>query len=514
MRALALSISFLVLVGLTVACLVVGNGDMTLALAPSVVLAALYAAWKLPLRWPLLVTTFLALTLENPSDMPACGQWKSPFYDIGAVLLVHLNVTLPYKALFFSGFDVVLVYLFVVAAVRWLKGSRIDAGTERGGPMMWFAGLSVAGAAWMWVYGMASGGADVANSLWQVQRVVYLPALVFLFQLAFRGPADTIALGKVIVSAACLKALLAIYIRATVAPPPGDTTLSYATTHADSMLFAVAFCSVLAMLIHRRNNRLFWVAVVLPLLIAGMVANGRRLAWVELAAGVSTVVMFTPWSHTKRAAVRGATFASPLFLAYAVAGWNSGSAAFAPVHTLRSVIDSKADPSTLWRDLENYNLFYTLRHHPLLGTGYGHGYVEIISLPDVSSAYSLYRFLPHNSILGLWAYGGLIGFTALWAMLVVGRFLAGRSYRCAVAADDRMAALTAVSVVVVYLVYCYGDLGLGTWTSVFTVGPAFAIASRLAVTTGAWPSSARVLHPAEQADLVKWAPVTAVGRRT
>ncbi len=401
MRALALSIALLALVGLTVACLVVGNGDMTVALTPALVLAAVYAAWKLPLRWPLLVTTFLALTLENPSDQPACGQWKSPFYDIGAILLVHLNVTLPYKALLFSGFDVVLVYLFVVAAVRWLKGSRIDAGTECGGPMMWFAGLSVAGAAWMWVYGMASGDADVANSLWQVQRVVYLPALVFLFQLAFRGPADTIALGKVIVSAACLKAVLAIYIRATVAPPPGETTLSYATTHADSMLFAVAFCSVLAMLIHRRHNRVFWVAVVLPLLIAGMVANGRRLAWVELAAGVSTVVMFTPWSRTKRAAVRWAAFASPLFLAYAVAGWNSGSAAFAPVHTLRSVIDSKADPSTLWRDLENYNLFYTLRHHPLLGTGYGHGYVEIISLPDVSSAYSLYRFLPHNSILGL-----------------------------------------------------------------------------------------------------------------
>jgi hypothetical protein len=83
-----------------------------------------------------------------------------------------------------------------------------------------------------------------------------------------------------------------------------------------------------------------------------------------------------------------------------------------------------------------------------------------------------------------------------------------------VAADDRMAALTAVSIIVVYLVYCYGDLGLGTWTSVFTVAPAFAIASRLAVTTGAWPSSARVLHPVEQADLVKWVPVTAVGRRT
>jgi len=491
MRTLALSSLVLLIGGLTVACVLVGNGSLMLALAPAVVFAALYAAWKVPLRWSLLVTTFLVLTLENPSDLPACGQWKSPFYDVGALMLVHLNVTLPYKPLVFSGLDVVLAYLFVVAAVRWQKGSGIDSspGAESAGPMAWFAGLSLAGAAWMWVYGMARGGADVPNSLWQLQRVAYLPALVFLFQRGFRGPADTAGLGKVIVLAACFKASLAIYIRATVPPPPGEPTLLYATSHPDSMLFAVAFCSVLALLIHRQGGkRLFLVGVVLPLLIAGMVANGRRLAWVELAAGVAAVVGLTRRSPAKRAALRAVVAVSPLLLAYAIFGWDSSSAIFQPVHTLRSVIDSKADPSTLWRDLENYNLFYTLRHNPVFGTGYGHGYDEIIGLPDVSSSYALYRFLPHNSILGLWAYGGFVGFTALWTMLVVGIFLAARAYRHATTVDDQTAALTAVSVIVVYLVYCYGDLGLGTWASVFIVAPAFAIASKLAVSTGAWPS--------------------------
>jgi hypothetical protein len=258
------------------------------------------------------------------------------------------------------------------------------------------------------------------------------------------------------------------------------------------MLFGVAFCAVLALLIHRPRGRRFGLAVgLLPLLLAGMVANGRRLAWVELALGVVAVVALTPWSPAKRALTRASIAASPLLLAYTAAGWSSSSALFQPVHTLRSVIDSKADPSTLWRDLENYDLFYTLRHHPLLGTGYGHGYAEIVWLPDVSSAYALYRFLPHNSILGLWAFGGFVGFTALWTVLVVGVFLAARAYRHAVTIDDRTTALTAVSVLVVYLVYCYGDLGLGTWTSVFLVAPALAIASKLAVSTGAWPSLQR-----------------------
>jgi O-antigen ligase len=494
MRGLALPGLCVLLVGLTVTCIALGNGSPALAVVPAVVVATLYASWKAPLRWSLLVTTFLALTLENPSDQPASGQWKSPLYNLGAILLVHINVTLPFKALIFSGLDLIVVYLFVVALVRRWTGSHIDGNraSENAVPMAWAAGLSLAGAVWMWVYGMARGDADVAKSLWQVQHVAYVPILTFLFLLAFRDLADTAAFGKVIVAAACLKALLAVYIRATVAPPPGEATLAYATSHADSMLFAVAFCSVVALLIHRRGGKgLFLLAVVLPVLVAGMIANGRRLAWVELAAGVATVIALTPWSATKRSAVRAAVVGSPLALVYAMAGWSSSSSIFAPVHTLRSVVDSKADPSTLWRDLENYNLFFTLRHNPLLGTGYGHGYVEIIPLPDVSSAYELYRFLPHNSILGLWAYGGLFGFTALWAILVVGIFLAARAYRHATTAPDRTAALTSVSIIVVYLVYCYGDLGLGTWTSVFTVAPALAVASKLAVTTGAWPSRAR-----------------------
>ena len=481
------------------ACVLAGNGDLIVALTPVLVVACLYAAWVLPLRWALLVTTFLALTLENPSDQPACDQWRSPFYEVGAALLVHLNVTLPHKSLVFSGMDVILVWLFVVVAVRYLTGSRVD-GSDRGGgagPIGAFAGISLVGAAWMWVYGLARGDADVASSLWQMQRVVYLPLLVFLFQWGFRTTRDAVALGKVFVAAGCLKAALAIYIRATVPPPPGEPTLQYATTHADSMLFGVAFCAVLALLVHRpAGRRLVLAATTLPLLVAGMIANGRRLAWVELALGAGTMLALTRWSPAKRAALRAAVVGAPLALAYGVVGWGSEGGIFQPVHTIRSVVDSKADPSTMWRDLENYDLFYTLRHNPVLGTGYGHGYTEVVWLPDISNAYALYRFLPHNSILGLWAYGGIVGFTLLWTFLVVGVFLAARAYRHAVSVDDRTVALTAIAIMVIYLAYCYGDLGLGNWTSVFTMAPALAIASRLAVNTGAWPSRVPATEPA------------------
>jgi hypothetical protein len=137
MKASALPTAALACAFFTVACILAGNGDLIVALTPVLILGFLYATWKLPLRWPLLVTTFLALTLENPSELPACGQWKSPFYEVGAALLVHLNVTLRHKSLVFSGLDVILAYLFAVTAARYWTRSPIDGsdGAESAGPI-------------------------------------------------------------------------------------------------------------------------------------------------------------------------------------------------------------------------------------------------------------------------------------------------------------------------------------------------------------------------------------------
>jgi hypothetical protein len=322
--------------------------------------------------------------------------------------------------------------------------------------------------------------------------VVYLPVFCLLFLVALRGREDREALGKVFVVAACFKAALAIYLRLTVEPPPGELVLAYATTHQDSMLFAGAFCLLVAPLLEafdrRRARRCL---LLLPLLAAGMVANHRRIVWVELAAGLAVLLAVTPWTAPKRRLARAALLSSPLALVYLVVGWGSKASIFQPVQTIRSVVDSGADPSTAWRDWENYNLFFTVRQSPILGTGYGHGYIELVKLPDISEAYALYRFIPHNAILGLWAYGGFVGFTALTTMIVVGIFLAARAHARAARADDRAAALTALAAIIVYLIHCYGDMGLGTWVSVFTVAPALAVASRLAIETGAWPGRPR-----------------------
>src|SRR5260221_3688328 len=177
--------------------------------------------------------------------------------------------------------------------------------------------------------------------------------------------------------------------------------------------------------------------------------------------------------------------ALPLILLYVTAGWNSNSKIFAPVATFRTVTDSDVDGSTLFRDLENYNLLYTMRMNPFIGTGFGHPFAEEVTTPDISF-FVEYKYMPHNSILGLWALLGVIGFSGLFIALVVGVHLAARSYRLARLPDERAAALAALAMVLIYLAHCYGDIGFQERIAIFLVGTALAVAGQLATSTGAW----------------------------
>jgi hypothetical protein len=479
--------SFWTLVGAvivaTTLALLAFDGNLVLALLPSAGLLALAVLFRVPLRWTALVLIALALTLENPAEIPACNRWQSPLYPLGAVLLTQLKHTTQIRALVMTGMDVVLVVLFCVYALRRAAGSCIDTrgSTDAPRPLVWAAGMCLFGALAMLVWGMARGGV-FRFSLWQVQRIIYLP-LVFLFlQLALPGPAVNQALGRVVVVCACIKSALALYLRSLM------PDLEYATVHADSMLFATAACLLLILVFEQPNRRNVVRAVILlPLLTAGMIANDRRLVWVELAVALGLVFMMNRWTLTKVKAVRAGLVALPAIPIYLGLGWNSPTGIFSPVGILRSVVDSQSDPSTRWRDLENFNLVMTLRHNPILGTGFGHPFEFAVPLPDVTMVYELEPYVPHNSLLGIWAYTGYVGFAMLWTLLVVGVYLAVRTYRYATRPVDRVAALTSFAAIVVYMIHCYGDMGLGTWTSVFLIGPSLVVVGKLSVAVGAWP---------------------------
>jgi O-antigen ligase/polysaccharide polymerase Wzy-like membrane protein len=473
----------------TIAAVVVGNGNPAVALAPCILALLLWGVWVLPLRVPMLVLLVLSWTLEVTGDAFAMGKVQTPWHALGALLFSKLNLTLPVDALVFSCFDVLLLLLAALIVYRHSTDSRID----RAGwvvsprPIGQAAVLLLVGMAWMMFFGLARGG-SFRWALWQLNRHLYLPLVFLLMSEALRGASDAMTVGKIVLGAGVFRAAEALIVRQMF---PSTEVLPHATTHHDSVLFATCLAILLAMILEKPTRRtLKLCALLLPVYLGGIIANNRRLVWTELAMVGLFIFLITPMGRAKRFLVRGMVLSLLPLLIYAAAGWNSQSGTlFGPVRTFRSLFDSNVDASTRWRDWENYDLVVTFKQNPLFGSGFGHPYVEAIKLPDITKSYELEPYIPHNSVLGLWAYGGLVGFTLLWLIYPVGMFFTVRAYRWSRTPVERITALGAAAVQICYLMQGYGDLGFGTWGPVFTVATSYALVGKICVANGAWPGS-------------------------
>jgi len=246
-----------------------------------------------------------------------------------------------------------------------------------------------------------------------------------------------------------------------------------------------------ALLIHRAGRKLgIVVLTLLPILVLGMLDNQRRMVWVQILAVLAAIFLISGMTPVKRKIIRAMLVSSPFLLLYVMLGWNRSTGFFKPVSTIRSAVDSDVDASTMWRDVENFDLVWTLRQNPIFGTGYGHPFIEFIPLPPID--YMLELYIPHNSILGLWAYCGYVGYTGITLLWVAGVFFAVRAYHAASAPMDKAAALASFGAILIYYLQCYGDMGLGSWSGVFMVGTAIAVGGKLAVSTGAWGQPQKV----------------------
>jgi hypothetical protein len=463
----------------TAVATIAGDGSLIATATTLLIAAVLVFVWVAPLRVPLLGLVFLGLALDGTGD----GPWDSPLAPLGRLLNHNLNKTVPIEALAVPLMTVVLGYLLIIHVYRRLSLSPIDEAGRIGfaSPMSLALAVSFLTVVAECAMGYRHGG-DIQMAKIQVQNFVLVLLMAYLIGVSLRGRRDYRALGGVILAAACSKSLMALWAHNTIDPRP-----AVATVHGDSLLFAGAAIMLIALFAEQpvRRNAMLCLAI-LPLLLGAMVANNRRIVWVEVAATVCMFYVISRRTPLKRLLTRSVLLALPLVLAYVAVGWNSNGRLFAPVKIFRSVEDANVDASTLFRDVENYNLLYTLRvANPFIGTGFGEPFAEIVTLPDISF-FKEYHYTPHNSVLGLWGFVGVFGFTGLFLAPVVGVLLAARSYQRARVPDERVAALTALGMVLIYLIQCWGDIGFSERESIFLLGAALAVTGQLAHATGAW----------------------------
>jgi O-antigen ligase len=457
----------------TAVAALLGAGPAATA-APVLLAAVLWAAWTAPLRSSAGILAFLLLALDD--RWSANGRWASPVAPLGDLLRLSLRVVVPGVPLPVSGAELALALLLVVAAWRRSRGER-DPGQALSPPGVRAVAALLVGAIALGVgVGLAHGGsAEVA--VWQTRPLATAAALYLLFEVAFRGTPDVAAIARVVVAAAAVRAALALWVRHVVLA--GVAGVEYVTDHGDSMLFSLACVIVIAHLVERADRRRLQAALVLlPLLVAGMQANQRRTAWVQLALGLLTFLVVGRAAPWRRQVGRAALAALPAVLLYGAAGWGAGaeSGFFKPVRLVRSIVDSNVDRSTWDRQVENWNLAMSMRERPLLGRGFGNEWTEYMASDDIAAIFTRYRAQPHNQVLGILLFAGPLGFVGIWAPLSVLVLLARRAYPRLRVPEARAAALAVGATAFIVPVQFFGDLG-PFW-------PQYGVLTALALATG------------------------------
>ncbi|AHG87662.1 hypothetical protein J421_0125 [Gemmatirosa kalamazoonensis] len=470
------------------------------AAGPAVLAMVAYALWTLPLRYvvfTLLVPTAVAFTpprsVTEQYEIQASGILYEHFLKpLEELLNGYLSRVTGVGALAISGTEMLYVVLIGLAALRALRGQRID--TEGWAPsvrILLVSGIaSLVVLAVLEVSGVLRGG-DARSSLFQIRHLALMPLQLALFTYAFRDRRDFVIAALLVTAGACLKIFFGSYFLLHDAWPRGIEPEAM-TDHEDSVLYVVVMFMWCAAWIHRPRRRL-----VLPTLaivawtFTGIVLNDRRIAYVSVAAsfGLLYVLLRGP---IKRRMTRGAVAMLPLLAAYLVIAKSHEGGIFKPGHEFMSVSDVN-DPSNMWREMENFNLLATLKVNPVIGSGWGHEYLEIVKAADISVYMPQYRLTAHNSLLWLLGVSGIVGFTFIWMPIPIGVFLAARSYRNARDPVDRTIAVTVLAVIVSYINLAWGDMGTQASYATTLLALALAASGKLARATGAWPASARLL---------------------
>lgn len=458
--------------------------------APIVAAGLLIVLFGARMEWTAIGLLAIALLADNPGERPAEGKWDSPLLPVGDVLYSNLHKITGITALRFSLLELAIAVFMLIVVLRKSERDPIDDPRGLGAlpnPMKLAFLTFFSAIVLLELRGLARGG-DFKNSLWQVRQLFWLPVLGVLFGHALKSAQARLWLLRVVMGVAAVRALVGIYYYFAIARPAGEQP-AYVTTHSDSMLAVVAILIAACALVSKPSRDHFLLNVVLqPVLFLGLIVNDRRIAFVSLFGGAIALLLLAPRSLQRRL-MRYALYALPLAVGYIAVGWNSTASLFRPVQIVRSVTEQD-DDSSKTRDIENYNLIVTLKANPVLGSGFGHEYREVVQANRVDQFFAQYKYIAHNSVLWLLSLSGFLGFAAVWLVFPVAVLIALRVFRAAEATADLAVSYGAIATVVAFVVQAWGDMGLQSWMGTLLV------AAFTGATGAMWTSMERHHHPA------------------
>lgn len=328
-----------------------------------------------------------------------------------------------------------LLLLFLLALTVYRRLRRHERALE-GGPLLLPFGCFLVCVAWGVVHGLSSGG-SVRIIVLEVRPFCYLFLSYLLAYNLVTTTRQVRTLLWVIIIGAGVKSLQGMYVYLGVLHGRLEGHREI-LAHEESFFLAAVIVLFVVFSIHHRDRRQYHTILqLLPFLVIVLIANQRRVAYLELLAGASVVwaLAFLHATSRRRRLVKILSVSAPLLLFYVFAFYQDTTFFARPARSLVSIfypdpMDTKSAESNLYRVIENRNLLATIKQHRLLGRGFGIPFLQPTTLPDISEWNPYYLHIPHNTILWVWMRLGTIGFLALWvligALVVRGARLAGR----------------------------------------------------------------------------------------
>lgn len=419
-----------------------------------------------------LVGFILCLLFVQDADCAYAPHLGAPF---GWVRDVLLDPT-PIKV---RPFDLILLVVLAMASSKNNGKSRFVV------PMKNALMLALATTLVWFVYGLVRGG-EFRFASWQVYLILSTILLAFTVATVFRTPADFLALGKWLLLAGSYRALMCWLSYLTWARGLVGGSGAFLTSHTDTITWVVCILILIVDAVERRSPMIALRNTLAIIFFLGAIQwNSRRLAWVSLGMGLAVLYFLFPPGMAKRRINRVGLALLPLMTLYVVVGWGSEARIFLPLRSL-STVSTKEDSSTLARNAENLGLIATANYaNPLFGSGWGRPYVFLTQKYDISG-FELWRYVPHNGILGLLAFTGILGFSGFWLAFPTSVFLNARVALVSRDPKARSVALVGAAQMIVSANQFYGDMGLFTPESMYVLAISYAIALRLPPLSGDW----------------------------
>jgi O-Antigen ligase len=429
-------------------------------------------------RWLFLGTVFLGFTSDYGT---AYADWFSPFF-----WTQYLFWALPWKL---RTIDHIMGLCLLLA-----KGSKTPAVK----PMRATLLLSMVTTVVWFLYGIMRGGDPWAGS-WQIYLMLSGVLFAFTAAAVIRTPEHCVLLAKTILYAGAYRAFIAICYWALYVLP-GKKDPEFLTSHDDSVLFVVCMLLLLLQLFNTskpaQQAKFF---LYLAFFGAAVLFNKRRIAWVSLAMGAAVLFAVLPKGRIKRNATKTLVVVAPVLLLYTAIGWGRPETIFKPLRSL-STVSTSEDTSTKARNVENLGLIATSNaNNPLMGTGWGHPYIEVSNKYTIAQFFPLWQYIPHNSVLGLLAYTGILGFCGYWLAFPTAMFLVSRMAHMATTPLLGQVGAVATATLLVCANQFYGDMGIYYAKGVYFLSLSYALALRLPILAGSWPAPASGRGPTRAA---------------